>query len=359
MAGIVAFSILSLILVIYTIVILVKNNSNPYHRGKIICEIIFVLILPPIGIHITNDKCGEHPFQNDSLPTAYLLWSVFMIAYFVSRFFKGQLPPIPLLVVSTSLFCGFIYCLTLTIHFAPFMAAVIFPFYGLLLITPVLCLLFIVLEIISLNRYFRSRFEAMGINTENKDLGVFYNYLSKYNLAYSVYLTAPLLLILQAILYLFGQAPDSVISQFTESCGFLLSKHQDCSCGGDHYLCSVAANGNKKLVRPVRFGIRQDQKIIVNRQLLIANAFENWLEDHTPKLHQRIRKTYDSMGIPVNKWAKNKKLANVIYVLMKPLEWLFLGWLYCTDKRPENRIGVQYIPKIYLTNLKTTQHERN
>src|SRR4051812_3832896 len=232
MVGIIGFSIFSLILVIYTIVVLIKNDSGHYRMGKILSEFIFILALPPIGIYITNDKCGEHPFQNGSLPTAYLLWSFFALAYYTSRFFKEHLPPIPLLIVCGSLLSGFMYCAILTIHFSPFAAGIIFPFYGLLLLTPVLCFLFILREIIALNRYFRSRFEAMNINNANKNLTVFFQYLSKYNHLYSIYLAAPLLLILQALLYLFRQAPDSIISQFTESCGFLLSKHQDCSCGG-------------------------------------------------------------------------------------------------------------------------------
>src|SRR5437868_139351 len=137
MAGLIGFSVLSLLLVIYTVFILFKSDSGHYKAGKILCEAIFILILPPIGIYITNDKCGEHPFQNDSLPTAYLLWAFFTIAYFVSSFFKEQLPPIPLLIVSSGLISGLTYCVTLTIHFSPFAAGVVFPFYGLLLLSPV------------------------------------------------------------------------------------------------------------------------------------------------------------------------------------------------------------------------------
>ena len=35
--------------------------------------------------------------------------------------------------------------------------------------------------------------------------------------------------------------------------------------------------------------------------------------------------------------------ADIIYILMKPLEWLFLIVLYSCDTRPENRISMQYI----------------
>ena len=43
-------------------------------------------------------------------------------------------------------------------------------------------------------------------------------------------------------------------------------------------------------------------------------------------------------------------LADIIYFLMKPLEWLFLLVLYLFDTNPENRIAVQYphkpLPKV-------------
>ena len=37
---------------------------------------------------------------------------------------------------------------------------------------------------------------------------------------------------------------------------------------------------------------------------------------------------------------------DIIYYLMKPLEWLFLLVLYLVDRKPENRIALQYIPPV-------------
>lgn len=37
---------------------------------------------------------------------------------------------------------------------------------------------------------------------------------------------------------------------------------------------------------------------------------------------------------------------DLIYYLMKPLEWLFLLVLYLVDRKPENRIAMQYIKPI-------------
>lgn len=34
-----------------------------------------------------------------------------------------------------------------------------------------------------------------------------------------------------------------------------------------------------------------------------------------------------------------------MYLLMKPLEWIFVMILYLFDEKPENRIAGQYLPK--------------
>lgn len=309
-----------------------------------LCEFLFIAVFPGIGIAVTDDKCDTHPFELGSLNTTYTLWIVFALAYLLSRYFKKYLSPILISVVASALIGGALFCLAICIHFLPMIFAVIFPGFGLLYLSPFVSLLFLILEMIRLNKFLREKLKTTTSEIVTK-IDTFNNWLKKYHLRFTAFLSAPLILAIQAALYLFGQRADSIIYQFTDSCGYLLSKYQECSCGGDHYLCSIAANGNKKLVKPTRFGVRANEKIIVNRQLLIANAFENWLEDYMPRLHKVVRHTYDSMGIPVNKWSKHKHFANIIYVLMKPLEWLFLIWLYLFDTKPENRIAKQYLPK--------------
>lgn len=158
----------------------------------------------------------------------------------------------------------------------------------------------------------------------------------------------PLFGILVCILVLFGQQPDSFIKAFTETSDWSLSQrvapqnlYRD-----EHYLCTVAAGGHEKVVKPVRMGVRHGHKVIVNRQLMIANAFEQLLEEKTPRLHRHIRHFYDTYGFPIAKLIRSRYVADVVYVIMKPLEWLFLIVLYLCDVKPENRIAVQYLPKI-------------
>ena len=70
-------------------------------------------------------------------------------------------------------------------------------------------------------------------------------------------------------------------------------------------------------------GIRHGHPVVVNRQLCIANAFEQVLEEKTPRFHRFLRRNYDRYGYPFAKHIKKKWAMDLIYYLMKPLEWLF------------------------------------
>lgn len=156
----------------------------------------------------------------------------------------------------------------------------------------------------------------------------------------------PILIIIQLVLVLFGQRPDSFIRAFFETSSFNYSNipapKPEIIEGDGHYLCTVSVKGHKKLVKPIRAGIRRGLRISVNRQLLIANAFENILEQYMPTFHKAIRNFYDRYGYPISRHINSKWSADIIYLLMKPLEWFFLFVLYTIDKKPENRIHMQY-----------------
>ena len=157
----------------------------------------------------------------------------------------------------------------------------------------------------------------------------------------------PLLGITVAVLLLFGQRPDSIIRAWTETSDWNLSAQSAPQniYYDEHYLCTVAAGGHRKLVKPIRMGIRHGHPVIVNRQLCVANAFEELLQECFPSFHRGVRGFYDRFGFPIARWIRSPYIADGIYLLMKPLEWLFLGVLYCYDVNPENRIAVQYLPK--------------
>lgn len=157
----------------------------------------------------------------------------------------------------------------------------------------------------------------------------------------------PLLGILILILLLFGQAPDAVIKAFTETSDFRLSTQiapPNVMVDG-HYLCTVAAGGDKRIVHPIRRGIRHGHEVTVNRQLCVANAFEQILEERTPELHRRVRHFYDTYGFPIARMIRKRWIADLVYLLMKPLEWFFVIVLYLTEVHPEDRIALQYTGK--------------
>lgn len=156
----------------------------------------------------------------------------------------------------------------------------------------------------------------------------------------------PVLAIILGISLLCGQQPDALIKAWTETADWRLSGqtappnlYYD-----EHYLCTVAAGGHEKLVKPLRYGQRHGHRVVVNRQLEIANAFEQILEEKTPRLHRAVRGFYDRCGFPIARLIRTKTACDVVYFIMKPLEWIFLCVIYLTDPRPEDRIAVQYMP---------------
>ena len=164
----------------------------------------------------------------------------------------------------------------------------------------------------------------------------------------AVLVALPTLALVVLVLMLFGQQPDSMIKAWTNTADWAFSQKippQNLIID-EHYLCTVAAGGHEKVVKPQRMGIRHGHPVVVNRQLCIANAFEQVLEEKTPRFHRFLRRNYDRFGYPFAKHIKKKWAMDVIYYLMKPLEWIFLLVLYLVDRKPENRIAMQYIKPI-------------
>lgn len=139
--------------------------------------------------------------------------------------------------------------------------------------------------------------------------------------------------------------PAVALDVFTETCGHALSRLpiqqvvvQDC-----HYLCTVAARGTPSLVRPERMGERNGHPILVNRQLAVANAFEDLLHVRWPRFGRLARATYDRLGWPVSRYITRAWMADLVYVAMKPLEWGFYATLLLLDRDdPERRIDRMY-----------------
>lgn len=170
------------------------------------------------------------------------------------------------------------------------------------------------------------------------------NSLSKYTTA--VFITLFFIMaIIEIIFVIAGQGLDAPIKAFTDTADWTFSKQTPpppIEYDG-HYLCTVAAGGHKKIVKPLRFGTRRAETIVVNRQLCIANAFEELIQEKFPSFHRRIRYLYDTYGYPLSRVITSPLRADFIYIIMKPLEWVFLLFIYMVDLRPEKRIEKQYI----------------
>lgn len=244
-----------------------------------------------------------------------------------------QLPPLLLVLCISSIYIGWGLSIA-------FILQVIQPDY-----TAMLALLPFNYILISLKLVIRE-IHAFPYSEDNRYTGLRkLLYQSKHWPLLALLCLVPLLCIVIAFLTLFGQAPSSIIQAFTQTSDWNLSTqisppnvHFD-----EHYLCTVAANGHKKLVKPLRLGKRHGHIVTVNRQLCIANAFEQILEEQVPRLHKKVRHFYDSYGYPIARHIHSPYLADFIYLLMKPAEWTFLTVIYLCDREPENRIALQYM----------------
>ncbi len=150
--------------------------------------------------------------------------------------------------------------------------------------------------------------------------------------------------VLVCLCILCGQGPFGIIRAFTNTSDWTYStmiSPPPVEYEG-HYLCTVAVNGHERVVKPLRLGVRHGIVIGVNRQLCAANAFEQLIEDKAPRLHRLVRHIYDKYGYPVSKHITTRLRADIVYILMKPLEWLFVAVLYLFDRDPESRIAMQY-----------------
>ena len=162
--------------------------------------------------------------------------------------------------------------------------------------------------------------------------------------ALSFLLILPVILVFEVIYIILGQGADGFIKAFTETADWTFSQQTPpppVDFEG-HYLCTVAAGGHRKVVKPLRYGIRRGERIVVNRQLLTANAFEDMIKERFPGFHRSVRSFYDKHGYPISRHIKTQLRADIVYVLMKPLELIFITALYLFDTEPENRIAVQY-----------------
>ena len=308
-------------------------------------SLIYAFLISDIQIKWDSDWTAQlynselhAPIATWTWPTLITVFTVSIIGYLTLRFWKlNQLPPLVAALAIGALYLGTVLCIVWCVQFFRH------SFW--------LCLFPLNLILINAKVIKEVIHDWNGlphdVPVEKTKLILFFHnllYKAQHWTWIGFLLALPLLGILIAVLTLFGQAPDSIIQAWTETSDWTLSQqvapqniHMDM-----HYLCTVAAGGHKKVVKPLRVGKRHGHRVLVNRQLCIANAFEQLLEERIPRIHRVIRNSYDKYGYPIAKHIRSPYAADLVWFLMKPLEWFFLIVLYLFDRKPENRIAVQY-----------------
>ncbi|MDJ1480053.1 hypothetical protein QNI16_06115 [Cytophagaceae bacterium YF14B1] len=302
---------------------------------------LYILVF---DILLGNDCCGDSAtFSPEHRLSIYFLIILCLIAYFYSSYRTHIAPPIQEVTVNILLLVAIVLNILMLFHLSE-------TWLGPIGNLPVILLC--IRMLIKNHQLFLNYAQTIKSKPMHGFEKIIWKFLSIQLLSkvpVLLVLSLPFLVILSAILLLFGQQPDSFIRAFTDTYkhGFSELDYMcyNVSCGG-HFPCSVAAKGHPELVKPQRLGIRQNAPILCNRQLLVANAFEELIQEKMPATHRRIRRGYNKVGDVVHKYYdifNNRHVADTIYILMKPLEWFFVAVLYTFDLKPENRIAQQYL----------------
>jgi hypothetical protein len=326
-----------------------------------VIEIATVVVWPMLFIYffdlnLENDCCsGSAIFSPEHRIGIYILILLSTTCYIIQIFRKKVFPPFTELLHNIFLMIGLTINILLCFHLKKF-----FPFetVGNLPIIFLIIMKLIENQNLIKNQIIENHMEVNGLSGKIASQILHFHPIYKFPIL--LLLTLPVLILLSCFLLIFGQKPDSIIQAFTQTYkhGFSQIDHlcDNVDCG-DHFLCSVGANGHKNIVSPIRYGVRNGGKIICTRQLLISNAFEDLLQTKLPKTHRLIRTQYNNVGNTIHKHYRifnNKIISDIIYILMKPLEWFFLITLYTFDRSPENRINSQYISSQDQISIKNT-----
>jgi len=268
-----------------------------------------------------------------------LLLFISLACFFISFYLKKQVGPLLLFIVSIGMLFGIILLGFMLVHLCIALPFAILPplvFYGLPVYAIIPSIILMIFELKDLYLFLNNKV------TEKEIDGLT---LSEVLLHWSPVLL-PLSVIYLAYNYLLNQRSSVLVKAFTEAHEGIFANGvcENCPPMSD-YLCTIAAQGDPKIVKPLRMGVRLGKPLVVNRQLLVSNAFEEWLFVNFPLIHKPIRKIYDALNIPVNKWCKYKLFATALYFLWKPLEWIGLVIIYLFVKEPEDMINRQYYVK--------------
>lgn len=332
-----------------------KGHNVVVSLGILIFWGVYLLSVPLFGLvafgadyHEAIDPIsgGYSAFNNNHILTLFVFLALFFVSLFLLRKKGNHLPPLIRIICMVFLIIGIGISITVVMHgsgefkeqdgfYRDGLYPIIFPILNILLAFWGL-----------LKSVEQEASQAPLRQYRNKILNAMNRSLvdgSRQPL-WIVLLLLPVFAVVTLLLILFGQEPDSMIKAFTETTTWNFSQHTHPPYLGHtgHYLCTVAACGHPQVVKPLRLGERHGREIIVNRQLMIANAYEEMIQDYFPRFHKIIRYLYDKYGYPLSKHITTSFRSDIVYIMMKPAEWFFLTSLYLCCRHPETKIRKQY-----------------
>jgi len=330
----------------------------PWERRRLLATRVGLVLLPIWGAAANAqmrscDACGtaSQPLYPGGMPQVYLAYGAGLLAWSVHRRRRQMLPWLQEGALLAGLVVGIVTCAALALHFgaAPAMAFMA-PQAGPALFAPLIGLVAFCAALIgrlhdhgqgalpdpektALAAVFGegSAVVVDTVRVAGRSPGAAAAWLVTLWAGASVSLTH----LMTGGLGLYGGA-------FAKTCEWNLSQQspipRDC-----HYLCTVAARGHAWLVRPERLGRRRGRVIVVNRQLAVANAFEDLLHERWPRFGRGARATYDRMGWPLSRYIRSPWASDAVYLVMLPAQLVFLLALLLLDPGdPEARVDRMY-----------------
>ena len=110
----------------------------------------------------------------------------------------------------------------------------------------------------------------------------------------------------------------------------------------DCYITTAAASGHHFVVKSKREMHKNGVFHQVNAQMQHFKALELVLMILFPSFHRIFRKVYDSAGRRMAKFIKFPLLADLAYLILKPIEWIVWGCLKMVFPKIEKRAGQIY-----------------
>ncbi len=316
--------------------------SWPVEAVAVIGYPIFFLTLSDTATRNSCCDSDEIFFAPSNRITAYAFIALFVGAYGVSRFLKKTvLSPILEVALAGTLIAGFVFTIFINIHLGE---------WTLVLIGGLQAILWFILRITDNYLRIREQIGSMSFKSESWLIRKAHHILTSavwIQYPFLVVFAFPVLFVLLLILLLFGQQPDAIITAFTQTYDYGFSTLECVPCS-ECYLCTIGTKGHSAVVKANRRGIRSGHVIPINRQILVFNSFETILAKRVPFIHRPLRVAYGVVGRSMSRlhsWRGGKWMADGVYLMLKPLQWMFAIMVYTVYSRPENVLSAQYLAR--------------